>query len=222
MLYVDAVRSHASRIDQDADLARCDALQLDAGDAGYAFQRPLQIALERVVLISEVLVGRDTHDDDRLVRFLEGAGSRGALELVADEVLDLLREGTPAEQIGLVCPSLDRLRAPLETALSGAGVPYAIEGRARLGQTPFGHALLSALRFLWQGESRRDLFGFLRSPYSGLPRASADYLEGRLRGNGIRTRTLDSHASRLRRKLEAAGAPGVVVNDWGVGYRLLP
>ena len=37
-----------------------------------------------------------------------------------------------------------------------------------------------------------------------------------------RTRTLDSHASRLRRKLEAAGAPGVVVNDWGVGYRLLP
>ena len=43
-----------------------------------------------------------------------------------------------------------------------------------------------------------------------------------IRGNGIRTRTLDSHASRLRRKLEAAGAPGVVVNDWGVGYRLLP
>ena len=37
--------------------------------------------------------------------------------------------GSPAESIGLVCPSLDRLRAPLETALAGAGVPYAIEGR---------------------------------------------------------------------------------------------
>ena len=121
------------------------------------------------------------------VRFLEGAGSRGALELVADEVLDLLRDGTPAEAVGLVCPSLDRLRAPLETALAGAGIPYAFEGQVRLGQTPFGHALLSALRFLWQSESRRDLFGFLRSPYSGLPRASADYLEGRLRGNGIRS-----------------------------------
>jgi DNA-binding response OmpR family regulator len=36
-----------------------------------------------------------------------------------------------------------------------------------------------------------------------------------------RTRTLDSHASRLRRKLAAAG-PGVyVLNVWGVGYRLL-
>jgi DNA-binding response OmpR family regulator len=36
-----------------------------------------------------------------------------------------------------------------------------------------------------------------------------------------RTRTLDSHASRLRRKLSAAGAGAVVVNVWGVGYRLL-
>jgi len=42
-----------------------------------------------------------------------------------------------------------------------------------------------------------------------------------IRTNGVRTRTVDSHASRLRRKLEAAGAHDVVVNDWGVGYRLL-
>jgi DNA-binding response OmpR family regulator len=36
-----------------------------------------------------------------------------------------------------------------------------------------------------------------------------------------RTRTLDSHASRLRRKLAQAGADACVVNVWGVGYRLL-
>ncbi|MFZ1926019.1 MAG: response regulator transcription factor [Solirubrobacteraceae bacterium] len=34
-------------------------------------------------------------------------------------------------------------------------------------------------------------------------------------------RTLDSHASRLRRKLDAVGAVGFVVNVWGVGYRLI-
>jgi DNA-binding response OmpR family regulator len=37
-----------------------------------------------------------------------------------------------------------------------------------------------------------------------------------------RTRTLDSHASRLRRKLRAADAETeLVVNVWGIGYRLL-
>jgi len=36
-----------------------------------------------------------------------------------------------------------------------------------------------------------------------------------------RTRTLDSHASRLRRKLGQAGAEDCVLNVWGVGYRLL-
>jgi DNA-binding response OmpR family regulator len=36
-----------------------------------------------------------------------------------------------------------------------------------------------------------------------------------------RTRTLDSHASRLRRKLDPEGGR-FVVNVWGVGYRLLP
>ena len=38
-----------------------------------------------------------------------------------------------------------------------------------------------------------------------------------------RTRTVDSHASRLRRKLAAhGGGERWVVNVWGIGYRLLP
>jgi DNA-binding response OmpR family regulator len=36
-----------------------------------------------------------------------------------------------------------------------------------------------------------------------------------------RTRTLDSHASRLRRRLAAATETPYVVNAWGVGYRLM-
>jgi DNA-binding response OmpR family regulator len=36
-----------------------------------------------------------------------------------------------------------------------------------------------------------------------------------------RTRTLDSHASRLRRKLCLSASDRFVVNVWGVGYRLL-
>ena len=33
------------------------------------------------------------------------------------------------------------------------------------------------------------------------------------------TRTLDSHASRLRLKFQRAGVHGIVVNVWGAGYK---
>jgi ATP-dependent helicase/DNAse subunit B len=135
------------------------------------------------------LFGR-TGDAPRLdgsLRFLEGAGLRGTLELVGDELLTVLRAGTPAEEIGVACPSLDRWRAALDTAFTTLGIPYALEGRVRLGQTPFGQALLSFLRYAWLEGDRRDLFSFLRSPYSGLTRAHADFLEGRLRGRAVST-----------------------------------
>jgi DNA-binding response OmpR family regulator len=68
-------------------------------------------------------------------------------------------------------------------------------------------ALLAALakdpaRVLTKGELLRDVWGY--------------------RG-AARTRTVDSHASRLRRKLASCGAgERWVANVWGVGYRLLP
>jgi DNA-binding response OmpR family regulator len=68
-------------------------------------------------------------------------------------------------------------------------------------------ALLAALakdpgRVLTKAELLRDVWGY---------RAAA------------RTRTVDSHASRLRRKLaDGGGGERWVVNVWGIGYRLLP
>jgi len=38
----------------------------------------------------------------------------------------------------------------------------------------------------------------------------------------VPTRTVESHASRVRCKLAAAGLAGWIVNEWGVGYRLRP
>jgi hypothetical protein len=119
------------------------------------------------------------------VRFLEGAGTRGTLELVGDEVLALLRAGVPAEEIGLVAPTLAGLRAPLDTVFGGLGIPYAVEGRTRLAATQLGHALLSLLRFAWAGAGRHQLYAYLRSPYSGIARGSVDFAEGRLRGRAV-------------------------------------
>ena len=77
-------------------------------------------------------------------------------------------------------------------------------GKRRIELANKEFALLRALaaeptRVFTKNELLRDVWGF--------------------RSEG-RTRTLDSHASRLRRKLDPVGAR-FVVNIWGVGYRLV-
>ena len=124
---------------------------------------------------------------DAAVRFFEGAGTRGTLELVGEELLALIRSGTPPELIALVAPTLEPWRAPLEAVLGALGVPTSVESYTRLGSTPLGHALLQLLRYAWEDGGRRELFAYLRSPYSGLARSSVDFVEGRLRGRAIHT-----------------------------------
>jgi ATP-dependent helicase/DNAse subunit B len=138
------------------------------------------------------------------VRFLEGAGPRGVLELVAVEVLDLIRGGAAPESIGIVVPTADRWRAPLETVLGPLGVPYCVEARMRLAETPLGHALTGLLRYAWLGGSRTDLFAYMRSPFSGLSRAHVDFVEGRLRGRAIAT---PERVEETMEELRGAGLP---------------
>ncbi len=140
------------------------------------------------------------------VRFFEGAGARGALELVGEELLTLLRAGTRPERIGIICPSVERRRTPLETALGTLGVPYSIDGKVRLVQLPLGHALSAMLRFAWLGGTRRDLFTYLRSPFSGLERRAVDFVEGRLRGRAIQT---PERVVEEAEKLRGAPVPGL-------------
>jgi ATP-dependent helicase/DNAse subunit B len=122
---------------------------------------------------------------DGSLRFFEAAGTRGVLELVGAEILSLVRAGTPADRIGVVCPSVERWRAPLESTFGALGIPYSLDTRIRLADTELGRPLLALLRFAWLGGRRRDLFVFLRSAYSSLQRANVDFVEGRLRGRGI-------------------------------------
>ena len=158
---------------------------------------------------------------DGVIRFFEGAGSRGTLELLAEEVLALARGGMPLEHIGLVVPSYDRIRGTLETVLGSFGIPYAVDGELRLTQTPLADALAAILRFAWGGGTRSDLFRFLRSPFSGLERRAVDFVEGRLRGRAVQTpERVVEEAERLRggplpalEELRAAADPVEAVRD---------
>ena len=113
---------------------------------------------------------------------------------------------------------LARMRAVLRRARNGHGESLAVRdltvdlvtrtvrvGGERVHLSAKEYDLLVALaqepeRVFAKDELLRDVWGF--------------------RSTG-RTRTLDSHASRLRRKLATGGDRGYVVNVWGVGYRLV-
>ena len=86
---------------------------------------------------------------DGSIRFLEGAGRRATLELVAETVLELVRDGTAPEEIAVVCPvARARARASIETAFGALGVPVAIEApaAARQHRLRAGAALAAPLR----------------------------------------------------------------------------
>ena len=162
-----------------ADLAAGSIVELAPGSERYL--TPALAHLERGLFDDDAHVAAL----DGSVRFLEGAGRRATCELVAESILRLVASGTPTDEIAVVCPSLERSRASLETAFDSFGVPYAIEGRPRLGSTPFGQALLSLLRFTWSNGNRSQLYAFLRTSFGGLARPDVDFLEGRLRGRAV-------------------------------------
>ncbi len=101
------------------------------------------------------------------------------------------------------------------------GIPFTVDGELRVTQTPFGQALVSLLRFTWLGGTRADLFTYLRSPFSGVPRHAVDFVEGRLRGRAIQSpERVVEEAEKLRgsplpmlEELRAAEDPGVGVGD---------
>jgi ATP-dependent helicase/DNAse subunit B len=183
------------------DLSRLAGSRIEELPPRYGdYAHPALAHLERALFADVPPAGAP--ELDGAVRWLEGAGTRATLERVGEEIVRLIRAGTDASEIAVVCPSLERVRAPLDTAFTTLGVPYGLEGQLRLGQSALGHALLSLLAFDWRDGGRRELYAFLRSPYSGIPRHNVDFLEGRLRG-----RAIDGHQRVDEETLKLRGQP---------------
>jgi DNA-binding response OmpR family regulator len=146
-----------------------------------------------------IVLGPERADaSDRVRAFARGADDYLGMPLVyaelAARIRAVLRRATPPEpdRLDVGELALDRTARTVTVA----GEPLHVAGKefellARLASEP--------RRVFTKDELLRDVWGY-RSP--------------------ARTRTLDSHASRLRRKLALAGAGRCIVNVWGVGYRL--
>ena len=147
-----------------------------------------------------VLGPAEAEPDERVRAFRRGCDDYLARPFHYDELVERMRAvlrragGVPAARITAGPLTIDR-RARLVTA-HGA--------RVELAQKEYElllHLANEPERVFTKDELLRDVWGY------------------RTRS---RTRTLDAHASRLRRKLRAAAPDAQLVeNQWGVGYRLL-
>ena len=127
-----------------------EVIELPALDDHYApASRTVLHALERGLFEP----GADpVPDPDGVVTLLEAGGERAEAELVAAEVLTLLRGGTPPEQIAVVHRAAARAAPLLARVFAAAGVRLAARHTVPFGHTPLGRAVLGAARCAWLTE----------------------------------------------------------------------
>ncbi|MGJ7530773.1 response regulator [Variovorax sp. GB1P17] len=94
---------------------------------------------------------------------------------------------------------------PLEIDLEG----YVVRVVNEAGDTPLGLTLTEFRLLSHMGKSPSRVF------------SRSELVDACLPGGDALERTVDSHVSNLRKKLDQAGAPGMMVGTRGVGYRLM-
>jgi RecB family exonuclease len=201
-----------------------EVIALPALDTYYApASRAVLHALERGLFEPDA---EPVGDPGSVITLLEAGGERAEAELVAAEVLALLRDGTPPEQIAVVHRSAARAAPLLARVFAGFGIPLAARRTVPFAYTPLGRAVLGAARCAWsQADPARtapaapveatpaDLLAYLRAPGLLERPEIADELEARVAREGLTTvaqarAALGWELGELDSLREAAADPG--------------
>jgi ATP-dependent helicase/DNAse subunit B len=170
-----ALTARAEAVEELRPLAN-NVVELPALDAYYA--DPALHFLER-----HLFEGADERiDPGRAVRLLEAGGERAEIELIAAEVLELLRAGVPGEEIAVVFRG--GAIALVERVFSEYEIPVALEREIPFEHTTLGRGLLALARCaLLDDAPASELIAYLRTPgvYDGADRAEAIVLREGLR-----------------------------------------
>ena len=127
-----------------------------------------------------------TADAAGAVTLLKAGGARAEAELVAAEVLKLLRTGTEPGDIAVVYRRPRRYATLVEQVFDAYGIPHSLERWVRFGHTALGRGMLALLRAAQPGGTADDLLAYLRTPGVLRVTALADRLESEVRRQGIR------------------------------------
>ncbi len=127
-------------------------------------------------------------DPGEAIGLLEAGGERAEAELVAAEVLALLRTGMAPGEIVVVCRSEARSAPLLERGLRRFGIPCGGERRMPVAHTSLGRSLLALGRCALGDErtaTAAELLRYLRAPGVLERPERADRLEAELRREGL-------------------------------------
>ncbi len=164
-------------------------IELPAVDDYYAPGSQVALHhLERSLFETRSDIGRV--DPGPAVRLLEAAGERAEAELVASEVLALIRDGVPPEEIAVVCRSPSRAAPLIARVFDQYAIPVAADDRLLFARTALGHGLLALGRcaLLPEGQATaQDLLDYLRTPGVVQRIEVVDALELDIRRTGLRT-----------------------------------
>ncbi|HEY1356724.1 MAG TPA: PD-(D/E)XK nuclease family protein [Thermoleophilaceae bacterium] len=127
-------------------------------------------------------------DPGPAVRLHQAGGERAEVELVAAEVLDLLRDDHVAPgDVAVVFRDPGGYATLVEQVFDAYGLPFSIDRSVKLRQTALGRGLLALLRCARLNGTAEDLLAWLRTPGKLEQPALADRLEARVRQAGART-----------------------------------
>ena len=171
------------------------------------------------------------------VRFALPSGGYAAPRLVAEEILDWIREGKGAE-VALAATDAAAWFDALAPRLSSEGATCVLSGAVPFGRTPFGSAWCALLRFAAQGATGAVLDvrlagDFALSAFSALPPRMARAADSRFRGSRAQTADdaftdLAAFADEDHRDIAAAFADGrfadalAAERDWTLAQRAWP
>jgi ATP-dependent helicase/DNAse subunit B len=149
------------------------------------------------------------------VRLLAAGGQRAEVELVASEVLALLRAGAQPGDVAVVYREPSAYASVIGQVFDAYGIPYSLTRDLPFKHTALGRGVLALLRCALLGGSDADLLAYLRAPGKLDNQALADRLEADVRQDGAETAARARELWELRRwpleeidALAAAAAEG--------------
>jgi ATP-dependent helicase/DNAse subunit B len=132
-------------------------------------------------------IATDPVEPDGGLALLECAGERGEAEAIGARIAHLLADGVAPDDIVVVLRRPDARGSLYREVLGGLGIPVAVEASLPLSHTAVGRGILALGRSSSPDAAVEDLLDFLRASPGSARQSMADWVERRVRRQGLRT-----------------------------------